>query len=86
MDLDPEKSVASQLGKGKEINVTDESQTNEDAEVLDIPALRDALDTSRKYLIPLLEHLDAAGLTVLRGGVRRLLASSDLNRSLASDI
>jgi hypothetical protein len=30
MDLDPEKSVASQLGKGKEINVTDESQTNEE--------------------------------------------------------
>mgnify|MGYP003346877716 FL=1 len=55
------------------------------AEVLDIPALRDAFDTSRKYLIPLLEHLDAAGLTVLRGGVRRLLSSSDLNRSLASD-
>lgn len=30
MDLDPEKSVASQLGKGKEINVTDELETNEE--------------------------------------------------------
>ena len=55
------------------------------AEVLDIPSLRDAFDTSRKYLIPLLEHVDALGLTVLRGGVRRLLASSDLNRELARE-
>ncbi|MCB9878668.1 MAG: selenocysteine-specific translation elongation factor [Planctomycetes bacterium] len=53
-------------------------------EVLDIPKLRDELDTSRKYLIPLLEHVDALGLTVLRGGVRRLLPSSDLNRQLAA--
>jgi hypothetical protein len=55
------------------------------AEVLDIPALRDRLETSRKYLIPLLEHVDALGLTVLRGGVRRLLPSSDLARELAAD-
>jgi selenocysteine-specific elongation factor len=54
------------------------------AEVLDIPTLRDELDTSRKYLIPLLEYVDALGLTVLRGGVRRLLPSSDLNRELAA--
>ena len=54
-------------------------------EVLDIPALRDQLDTSRKYLIPLLEHVDALGLTVLRGGVRRLLPSSDLARELAAE-
>jgi selenocysteine-specific elongation factor len=54
-------------------------------EVLDIPALRDRLDTSRKYLIPLLEHVDALGLTVLRGGVRRLLRSSDLSRELAAE-
>ncbi|MCC6781988.1 MAG: selenocysteine-specific translation elongation factor [Planctomycetes bacterium] len=46
-------------------------------EVLDIPALRDALDTSRKYLIPLLEHVDGMGLTRLRGGERRLLVQSD---------
>lgn len=46
-------------------------------EVLDIPALRDALGTSRKYLIPLLEHVDGLGLTRLRGGERRLLTSSD---------
>jgi selenocysteine-specific elongation factor len=55
------------------------------AEALDIPALRDELDTSRKYLIPLLEHVDALGLTVLRGGVRRLLASSALSRELAQE-
>ncbi|MGC3970488.1 MAG: selenocysteine-specific translation elongation factor [Pirellulales bacterium] len=54
-------------------------------EVLDIPALRDQLDTSRKYLIPLLEYVDSLGLTVLRGGVRRLLPSSDLNRELAAE-
>ncbi|MGE3173194.1 MAG: selenocysteine-specific translation elongation factor [Planctomycetota bacterium] len=54
-------------------------------EALDIPELRDELDTSRKYLIPLLEHVDALGLTVLRGGTRRLLASSDLNRELAAE-
>jgi selenocysteine-specific elongation factor len=54
-------------------------------EVLDIPALRDQLDTSRKYLIPLLEFVDSLGLTVLRGGVRRLLPSSDLARELAAE-
>ncbi len=54
-------------------------------EVLDIPALRDLLDTSRKYLIPLLEYVDSLGLTVLRGGVRRLLPSSDLARELAAE-
>jgi len=55
------------------------------AEILDIPSLRDGLDTSRKYLIPLLEYIDAQGLTVLRGGVRRLLPSSDLSRELAAE-
>jgi len=45
---------------------------------LDIPQLRDGLATSRKYLIPLLEQLDAAGLTRLRGGVRVLLPASRL--------
>jgi len=54
-------------------------------DVLDIPSLRDQLDTSRKYLIPLLEYVDSLGLTVLRGGVRRLLPSSDLNRELAAE-
>lgn len=53
--------------------------------VLDIPQLRDELGTSRKYLIPLLEHVDALGLTVLREGVRRLLPSSDLARELAAE-
>ncbi len=39
---------------------------------LDIPSLRDRLGTSRKYLIPLLEHLDATGVT-LRQGTHRVL-------------
>jgi selenocysteine-specific elongation factor len=39
---------------------------------LDIPSLRDRLDTSRKYLIPFLEHLDRVGITA-RKGDRRIL-------------
>jgi selenocysteine-specific elongation factor len=37
---------------------------------VDIPKLRDALGTTRKYLIPLLESLDAKGFTVRRGDKR----------------
>lgn len=54
-------------------------------EVLDIPKLRDGLDTSRKFLIPLLEYVDSLGLTVLRGGVRRLLPSSAISRELGAE-
>lgn len=39
---------------------------------LEIPALRDALGTSRKFLIPLLERFDAEGLTLRQGGHRIL--------------
>jgi len=39
---------------------------------LEIPSLRDRLGTSRKYLIPLLEHLDALGVTLRQGGNRVL--------------
>ena len=39
---------------------------------LEIPELRDELGTSRKYLIPLLEHFDAKGIT-LRQGAHRVL-------------
>ena len=39
---------------------------------LEIPELRDALDTTRKFLIPLLERLDAEGLTLRQGGHRIL--------------
>jgi len=45
---------------------------------IDIPALRDELGTSRKYLIPLLEHFDAEGITV-RHGDRRTLRSVDVS-------
>ena len=43
---------------------------------IDIPVLRDELGTTRKYLIPLLEHFDAQGLTV-RHGERRTLRHVD---------
>lgn len=39
---------------------------------LDIPALRDRLHTSRKFVIPLLEYSDGIGLTARRGSVRVL--------------
>lgn len=52
------------------------------AEDLEIPELRDELGTSRKYLIPLLEYVDALGLTRLRGGIRKLLTSSPLCQAL----
>ena len=39
---------------------------------LDIPSLRDKLGTTRKFLIPLLEHFDAVGLTA-RVGANRVL-------------
>ncbi len=39
---------------------------------LDIPSLRDKLGTTRKFLIPLLEHFDAVGLTA-RAGANRVL-------------
>ncbi len=39
---------------------------------LEIPELRDGLQTSRKFLIPLLEYFDAQGLTIRQGGHRVL--------------
>lgn len=44
--------------------------------VLVIPELRDRLDTTRKYLIPFLEHLDRVGITA-RKGDRRILRRRD---------
>lgn len=38
--------------------------------MLDIPSLRDRLQTSRKYLIPFLEHLDRLGITARKGDRR----------------
>ena len=37
-----------------------------------LPELREKLDTTRKWLIPLLEHLDAIGLTMRQGATRVL--------------
>ncbi len=39
---------------------------------LEIPALRDELGTSRKYLIPMLEYFDTQGLTIRQGANRVL--------------
>ncbi|MFT4542078.1 MAG: selenocysteine-specific elongation factor [Planctomycetota bacterium] len=39
---------------------------------LEIPSLRDRLNTTRKYLIPLLEYFDSEGLTLRQGGARVL--------------
>jgi len=39
---------------------------------LEIPELRDRLGTTRKFLIPLLEYFDAAGVTLRQGGHRVL--------------
>ncbi|MEO0479730.1 MAG: selenocysteine-specific translation elongation factor [Planctomycetota bacterium] len=49
---------------------------------VDLPTLRDQLGTTRKWLIPWLEHNDQQGLTRLRGGKRRFLAGSDAARAL----
>ncbi len=40
-----------------------------------IPELRDSLQTSRKFMIPLLEHFDGSGITV-RSGDKRFLRES----------
>jgi selenocysteine-specific elongation factor len=37
---------------------------------LTVSALREALGTSRKYALPLMEHLDQRGITIRRGDVR----------------
>lgn len=37
-----------------------------------LPELREKLDTTRKWLIPLLEHLDAIGVTMRQGAMRVL--------------
>jgi selenocysteine-specific elongation factor len=37
-----------------------------------IPELRDALGTTRKFLIPILEYLDTCGITIRQGGHRVL--------------
>jgi selenocysteine-specific elongation factor len=39
---------------------------------LDIPSLRDGLATTRKFLIPLLEHFDTQGVTIRQGANRVL--------------
>ncbi|TDJ46625.1 MAG: hypothetical protein E2O51_02550, partial [Gammaproteobacteria bacterium] len=37
-----------------------------------ISQVRDLLAATRKYVVPLMEHLDATGVTIRTGNVRRL--------------
>jgi selenocysteine-specific elongation factor len=39
---------------------------------ISVAEARDLFNTSRKYILPLMEHLDAIGLTVRDGDFRRL--------------
>ena len=43
-----------------------------EGEGMNIPALRDQFETTRKFLMPLLEYLDSVGVTERRGGNRVL--------------
>ena len=47
-----------------------------DGEIV-VPKLRDALGTTRKFLIPLLEHFDSSGRTVRRGERRYYVERAD---------
>jgi selenocysteine-specific elongation factor len=40
-----------------------------------IAEVRDYFDTSRKYVLALMEHLDARGLTIRDGDLRRLVSA-----------
>jgi selenocysteine-specific elongation factor len=40
-----------------------------------VAEVRDMFKTSRKYALPLMEHLDSIGLTVRRGDIRKLKSS-----------
>ena len=37
-----------------------------------VSQVRDLLGATRKYVVPLMEHLDATGVTIRTGNVRRL--------------
>ena len=37
-----------------------------------VSEVRDLLAATRKYVVPLMEHLDATGVTIRTGNVRRL--------------
>jgi selenocysteine-specific elongation factor len=54
--------------------VTDVLQNSRDGETM--ARLRDALGTSRRYTLPLLEHFDSIGLTVRDGDLRRLRSTA----------
>jgi selenocysteine-specific elongation factor len=60
--------AAEVAGRGREAVIENCGRNGQ----LVIPELRDVLDTSRKYLIPLLERFDLEGLTLRQGGHRVL--------------
>jgi selenocysteine-specific elongation factor len=47
----------------------------EEAGSITVAEVRDLFQTSRKYALPLMEHMDSIGLTVRRGDVRKLKSS-----------
>ena len=67
------------IGKGRFLSEPRERQAEqairdncERNDQLEIPELRDALQTTRKFLIPLLEYFDAKGVTLRQGPTRVL--------------
>ncbi len=67
--LTPDLVLAAEpLGRAREA-VVDNCERNGQ---LVIPELRDALGTTRKFLIPILEYLDTCGITIRQGGHRVL--------------
>ena len=53
-------------------------------DTLTVIQLRDRLNTSRRYVLAFLEHLDAAGLTVRTGDYRTLRPVRNRNKSIDS--
>ena len=53
------------------------------AEGVTVSRFREALGTTRKYALPILEHFDRQGLTRRKGDVRRLGSSGQLPSSPA---
>jgi selenocysteine-specific elongation factor len=56
--------------------VNDLKQLLQDEATITVAGVRDRFNTSRKYVLALLEHLDQQGLTVREGDHRRLAAQS----------
>ena len=74
-----DQGAARDIGKGRFLSARHEREAEqaitsncERNDQLEIPELRDALQTTRKFLIPLLEYFDAKGVTLRQGPTRVL--------------